>query len=108
MTKRQKYIASCLNPYYKNFATREEVKEAKYLARGKYWHEKDDGKYCSFSPGGLREYFYYGEINCGDADLQNNVYNFTNKIKRLIAKRSAELWSVGLCKCARFLSIDLI
>lgn len=100
MTKRQKYIASCSNPYYANYATAEEVRAAKKLARGKFWFDKDFGHYCSFSPGGLRHFFGYGETNHKDSGLQNNVFDFLNKIKKLKAKRAAELWAAGFCKHA--------
>ena len=103
MNTRQKFIASCSNPYYENFATREEVKEAKQLAKGKYWHESGDAHYCSFSPGGIRRFFAYDGTFHNNSELQNNVYGFLNKLRQSKAKRCAKLWSIGFCKEAKLL-----
>ena len=103
MTKKQKFIAGCSNPYYDNFATKKEVKKAKQLARGKYWHELEYAQYCSFSPGGLRRFFCYDGFFSSDAKLQNDVYSFRNKLSRLKAKKCAELWAAGFCKEAKLL-----
>ena len=81
MTNRQKFIASCSNPYYENFATREEVKEAKQLARGKYWNDDEMYQYVAFSPGGKRYFFDYD-------DYDNS---------KSISKKSALLWTKAQC-----------
>lgn len=70
MSKRQKFIASCCNPLYGGFASRIEVKEAKFAARGKYWVEdltfgcdsksEDHDTFCAFSPTGRRGFFPFG------------------------------------------------
>ena len=85
MNNRQKFIASCCNPYYGNFATREEVKEAKQLARGKYWNDDEMYQYVAFSPGGKRYFFAYD-------DYDNS---------KSIAKKSASLWAKGKCAKAK-------
>ena len=103
MTKKQKLIASCQNPYYKNLATKEEVKTAKKLARGTYWYDADEAEYCSFSPGGLRKYFSHGSTHVSDVCLQTNVFNFLNETQRKLAKRGAALWAAGYCKEAKII-----
>jgi hypothetical protein len=75
MNKRQKFIASCANPYYGGFATKEEVKKAKLLARGKYWiedlqfgcpqNEEDHNCFFAFSPTGRRYYFEFDWFSWG-------------------------------------------
>ena len=69
MSKREKFIASCCNPYYGGLASREEVKQAKFLARGKYWVEdlqfgcsakdEDHDTFCAYSPSGKRYFFHF-------------------------------------------------
>ena len=84
MTNRQKFIAGCINPYNPysgKFATKVEVKQAKQLAKGKYWHDVDNMQYVAFSPGGKRNYFEYDE--------SDNT--------KSIAKKSAALWSKARC-----------
>ena len=83
MTKLQKFIASCINPYYGGLANKKEVKLAKRLAKGKYWDESDFGNYCAFSPSGERCFFDYD-----------------GRIKH-IAKQSAKLWAQGKCDEAK-------
>ena len=80
MTRRQKFIAGCINPHYGKFATREEVKIAKRLAKQKYWIEDDYSQYVSYSPTGLRMFFEYDD-----------------KIKS-IARKAARLWANGKYK----------
>lgn len=70
MTKRQKYIASCGNPYYNGFATKNEVKLAKRLARGKYWYDVDYEEYVSFSPKGYRKYFPCDNYDCKKSKMK--------------------------------------
>lgn len=75
MNKRQKFIASCTNPYFGNYSTKTEVKLAKKLARGKYWNDEDFGIYVSFSPSGEQEDFHYDDSS------------------KNIAKKAARLWA---------------
>lgn len=83
MNSRQRFIASCINPYYNNFASREEVQLARKLARGRYWNESNHGSYCSYTPCGIRTFFHYDD----------NI--------KLIAKKAARLWAKGKCEESR-------
>ena len=89
MNKRQKYIAACVNPFFQNFATREEVEIAKDLAKGRYWDEPDYCTYCSFSPKGKRTFYEYSDDS------------------KLIAKKSAALWAKGECDKANKLYCEI-
>jgi hypothetical protein len=59
LTKRQKYIAAAADPTYGGFATKTEVRQSKFIARGHYWNEKEFEQFCSYSPTGIRAYFGY-------------------------------------------------
>lgn len=56
MTKRNKLIAASMFPNIEHNASGEEIREAKLLARGKYWR-LDDCSFVAFSPSGRRQYF---------------------------------------------------
>lgn len=67
---RAKLIASAGDPLYGGFATRDEVRRAKLLARGRYWDntwsqdgEKDFTEFVSFGPNGRRRFFEYDWFN---------------------------------------------
>jgi hypothetical protein len=94
LTKRQKFIAAAAVPTYGGFASRQEVRETKLLARGHYWDEGEDyTQYCAYSPTGRREYFAYDWFSWG-----------TNKQKarwKQRAKQAAKLWAQGKYECAR-------
>lgn len=89
MTKRQKHIVSCINPYYNGFATKNEVKKFKRIARGKYWYDSDNYEYVSISPGGKRNYFQWEWYGSAKPKLK--------KRWKSIAKQCAILWSKGKC-----------
>lgn len=100
MNKRQKFIASCGNPYYDKFATREEVKEARLLARGRYWleylqfncpeSEEDFITFCAYSPTGKRSFFDFGMRHpCSQTQLAS---------WKKEAGRCARLWCKGKYK----------
>lgn len=83
LTNRQKFIASACLPTYGGFSTWDEVREAKLLARGKYWNDEAYAEFISFSPNGEREYFGY------DDEWKFDV------------KKCARLWAKGKKKVAR-------
>lgn len=98
MTKKQRFIADCCNPYYGKFATKKEVKQAKLLARGKYWivylnfgtnqSSEDFNMFCAYSKTGKRRYFEF------DWYLPKHSKNFKKKIKSKMRK-VCRLW----CNC---------
>jgi len=87
LNKRQKFIASCCNPYYNKFATKVEVKAAKKLARGHYWYDADYEEYASFSPTGMKKFFTI------------NIYSWApwNRKKKWkeLARKAAREWAKG-------------
>jgi hypothetical protein len=105
MNKRQKFIASCCNPYYDGFATKTEVKKAKLLARGKFWledlqfgcpaDEEDHDTFCAYSSSGKRYYFCFDWFSWG-----------TKKQKarwKREAQQAARLWCKGKYKEALYI-----
>lgn len=83
MNNRQRFIAGCINPYYENFASKEEVRLAKQLARGRYWNDPEYSQYCAYSTTGKRMFFEYDD-----------------SIK-LQSRKAARLWSKGKYKEAQ-------
>ena len=76
MTKYEKLIASCINPYYtepgEKKLTRKEVTAIKRKAWGHYWKDTDFNEFVAFSKSGRRQYFEY----CHDAKRDEvNCYN---------------------------------
>lgn len=99
MNKKQRYIAACVNPYYNRFASKSEVKEAKLLARGKYWledsqfgcsGEEDYDTFCAYSPTGKRYYFCFDWYYPATKKQQD-------RWKKEV-RQAARLWSKGKCK----------
>lgn len=100
MSKRQRFIASCARPLFGGFSTREEVKQVKLMARGKYWVEdlnfgsspdsEDHDTFCAYSPTGRRVFFHF------------EWYSGASKKQRVKWKKSARqasrLWCKGLYK----------
>jgi len=93
LSKRQKFIASCIDPYYNKFATKAEVKVAKKLACGHYWYLPDFGEYVSFSPAGIRNFFVHELYSWAP-------WNRKKKWKEL-ARKSAREWAKGKYSNAR-------
>ncbi len=93
MNKREKHIASCMKPTFGAFATLEEIKKVKRLARGHYWYDSDWEEYVSFSPNGRRKFF------------TTYWYSFASwQLKRKwksLAKLAAKNWARGNYKKAR-------
>jgi len=108
MNKKQRFIASCSNPYFNNFASKKEVKLAKKLARGKYWieylqfgrpkSEEDFENFCAYSPSGKRYFFCF------------NWFSGANNKQRLRwkkeARKAARLWCKGKYKEALKIHYD--
>jgi hypothetical protein len=92
LTKRQKLIASCINPYWKGFSTRKEVKRIKLMARGHYWIDKEFEEFVVFSPGGKRTFFTYN-FSSGVSKQQQKKW-FDD------ARRCAYYWAKGKLKKA--------
>lgn len=87
LTKREKDVASAINPYYKGFATKEEVAKAKAKARGKFWEERGNYSFVSFTKSGRRKEFMYCHLpkdshNCCEGDYQD-----TKQLAKQWAKR---------------------
>src|SRR5271167_1050832 len=59
LTKRQKNIAACFNPYYGGYSTPDEVRKVKLMVHGKYWNIDDFYEFVSFTPKGSRRFFPY-------------------------------------------------
>ena len=97
LTRRQKFLVSCTNPYYNGFASKSEVKNAKLLARGSYWYNKDFEEWAAFSPGGKR---YYFSLAC-HVSRSKGIPDFILKIhynyQKRLAKECAKLWACGKC-----------
>lgn len=102
MSKRQKFIASCCNPYYVGFASKEEVIKAKLLARGKYWledlqygcpaDEEDHDTFCAYSLTGKRYFFTFDWFSWGTTK---------QKVRwKKEARQAASLWCKGQYKKA--------
>ena len=96
LTKREKTVCSCTNPYYEGFATKKEVKLAKLKARGKYWYDCHFDQFVSFSPNGKRQYFDV-EIWGSSDEPKGRMRSFNNEWKR-ICRKVAALWAKGKCK----------
>lgn len=94
LTKKQKQIVSACNPRYDNFASVNEIKSAKLLARGHYWRDNEIDNYVSVSPTGRREFFEYNL--CGPTSQKNIKYWL------IMAKKSARLWALGKYKMASY------
>lgn len=90
LTKRQKFIASCMVPTYGGFAGAKEIKAAKLEARGKYWIDPDYQEYVAYSPTGRREFFVYEFSSLGHWQ--------TKKKWRAMARKAASLWAKGKYK----------
>ena len=87
LNNRQKFIASCCDPYYNKFATKAEVKAAKKLARGHYWYDANFEEYVAFSPTGIRSYFIHELYSWAP-------WNRKKKWKEL-ARLAAREWAKG-------------
>jgi hypothetical protein len=87
LNKRQKHIASCVNPRYGGFSKTPEIQQVKKLARGHYWIEPDFEEYCSFSPDGKRKFFTYSFCNPAKPSLAKRWKN--------TARKCARLWAAG-------------
>lgn len=99
MTSKQKLIASCLNPYYDNYATKKEVKIAKRLACGRFWYDTENYEYCAFSPGGKRYFFTHSSMGISENDPKlRPSESLANKLWRQQSKECAKLWANGKCK----------
>lgn len=55
LTARQKHLAT----YYGLGGKNEEIKNARFLARGHYWVNSYEGFYCAFTKKGKRRFFSY-------------------------------------------------
>jgi len=86
LSSRQKFIAAASNPTYKGFASREEVKEAKMLARGHYWDEREFEQFCAYSPSGKREFFEYVWFSWGTKAQHKRWKNEARLVARLWTK----------------------
>jgi hypothetical protein len=90
LTKRQKQLASWINPTYGGYATKEEVKRAKKLACAHYWYDEEFEEFISISPTGIREYF------------PHELYSWApwNKKKKWkeTARKAAKYWAAGNSK----------
>ena len=82
LTKRMKFLASCVNPTFGKFSTWDEVRKAKLAARGRYWIDRDYDEYVTFTPSGKRKFFDY------DNDSEKGV------------RKCAVLWAKGKRKAA--------
>lgn len=89
MNKRQKAIATNRHPLCreKDFASREEVKSVKLLARRHQWHESDSNQFVAYSPSGRRRFFRY--------------HPYDNELAKKLAQKAARLWAKGQYKRAK-------
>lgn len=93
LTNREKFISSCINPYFDNFATKVEVRAAKLKARGRFWYDSEFEEFVSFSPTGRREFFSVSLwYNSDTPEQEMNTYY---KEWKRIARKAALLWSQG-------------
>jgi len=88
LTTRQKYLASCVNPYYKGFSTPKEVREAKELAKGKFWYDSDNMEYWAVSLTGRRYGFGHNFIF---KPLTKKNQKRNQECKEIVRK-AARLW----------------
>lgn len=98
MNKRQRYIASCALPSY--CFSKQEIKEAKLLARGKYWledlqfgcpaSEEDHDTFCAYSPTGKKYYFCFDWFSWSTKKQQDRW--------KKEARVAARLWCKGKYK----------
>ena len=93
LTRREKYLASCCNPYYEGFSKREEVKAAKLKARGKYWYDSEFDQFIAFSPNGKRMRFDV-EVWLSSSKNKKRMNSFQTEWKR-ICRKVAFLWAKG-------------
>lgn len=93
LTKRQKFIASCMVPTYGGFSNVIEIKETKLQAWGKYWIDTDYQEYVAYSPSGRRQFFTY--------EFSSSEHWKTKKKRRALARKAANLWAKGKYKEAR-------
>lgn len=91
---KQKRIASYLLPKYGGFASDKEIKQAKELAKGKFWLYPDyqDGEpvyeeYVAFSPKGVRKFFEY--------DLYRPMPPKTLYMLKALMRKAAYYWAKG-------------
>lgn len=100
LTKRQKLLASALNPYYEECYTRAEVKKAKSLAKGKYWYDSDFAQWVTFSPGGKRYFFELASMWHKHSEIPDFILNIYNNYQKRLAEECAKLWAAGKCSAA--------
>lgn len=90
LSKRQKFIASCMVPTYGGFATKQEIKKVKLMARGHCWYDPEYEQIVAYSSSGRRRFF--------EVDLYSWApWNRKKKWKQL-AYKAARLWCQGKIK----------
>jgi len=86
MSKKFKLIASALNPKFNGFANSKEIKEAKKIARGKFWKLTDFEQFCAYSLSGRRYFFEYEWFSWGTKIQKNRWMRESRRVCRLWCK----------------------